>query len=99
MSSRKRQDLLGCGGVQSISQASSDAECIVDVESVDDHHHHHRSNVTTLELSANQSGLNPILIENEDDEDFGQVYNLDTSIVNIEENIDDENDEYNQQND
>ena len=94
MSSRKRQELLGFGGVQSISQASSDAECIVDVESVDDHHHHHhRSNVTTLELSANQSGLNPILIENEDDEDFGEVYNLDTSIVNIEENIDDENDE------
>lgn len=85
--------------MQSISQASSDAECIVDVESVDDHHHHHhRLNTSTLEISANQSGLKPIFIENDDDEedenedddameeaDDPSYTNLNTSVVNVED--------------
>ena len=85
LSSRKLHELLGEGGVQSISQASSDAECFVDVESVDVDHH--RLNTSTLEISANQSGLNPIFIENDQDV-LDQSFNQDTSIVNID--VDDE---------
>lgn len=88
LSSRKKQELLG-GGVQSISQASSDAECIVDVESVDEYQQNigHGLNVTRFEISSNQSGLNPIFIEN-DEENFNQDFINENAIINIEQNVD-----------